>query len=100
MPLSMTLEVAKRNVALDPDLAWFDPPDRDYVSELKLRQALSTLPDGQREVIILHLWGDLTFSQAAKVLDISANTAASRYRYGLVKLRDTMCAEEKANANC
>jgi RNA polymerase sigma-70 factor (ECF subfamily) len=35
----------------------------------------------------LKLWEGLTFEQIAEALDIPANTAASRYRYGLDKLR-------------
>ena len=89
----------QRIVALDPELAWFDPPDRDFTSEANLRRALSTLSDEQREVTTLHVWGELTFSQIAEVLDIGANTAASRYRYALAKLRETMCPEEDACAN-
>jgi len=63
-------KVRQRNVALDPDLAWFAPPDRDFAGEAKLRRALSGLPDDQREVTILHVWGELTFSQIAEVLAI------------------------------
>jgi RNA polymerase sigma-70 factor (ECF subfamily) len=51
---------------------------------------LSGIPDEQREVIVLHIWGELTFAQIADLLEISANTAASRYRYALAKLRETM----------
>jgi RNA polymerase sigma-70 factor, ECF subfamily len=89
----------QRNVALDPEVAWFEPPDRDYASEANLRRALAKLSDEQREVAILHVWGDLTFSQIASVLDISANTAASRYRYALARLRETMCPKEDFRAN-
>ena len=85
----------QRNTALDPDSAWFDPPLRDYVAELNLRRALSALPEDQREVILLHLWGELTFAQIASVLGISSNTAASRHRYALAELRESMCAKEK-----
>ncbi len=91
-------KVRQRNVALDPDLAWFAPPDRDFAGEAKLRRALSGLPDDQREVTILHVWGELTFSQIAEVLAISSNTAASRYRYALTKLREAMCAKEDSCA--
>jgi len=38
-------------------------------------------------VVHLKLWEDLTFEQIGVVLEISPNTAASRYRYGLDKLR-------------
>jgi RNA polymerase sigma-70 factor (ECF subfamily) len=49
--------------------------------------ALDELPAEQRGVIHLKLREGLTFEQIAEVLGISSNTAASRYRYGLDKLR-------------
>jgi RNA polymerase sigma-70 factor, ECF subfamily len=87
-------KVQNRLTALDPESVWFNPPKRDYAAELNLRRALGTLPDDQREAIVLHIWGELTFSQIADLLDISLNTAASRYRYALAKLRGSMCAKE------
>ena len=88
-------KVQRRSVRLEPDCAWFDPPGRDYAAERKLRRALSALPEEQREVTVLHIWGELTFLEIAGVLGISANTAASRYRYALEKLREAMCPEEE-----
>src|SRR2546429_5826860 len=64
----------QRDVVLDPECAWFEPPNRDYAAELNLRRALWGLPEDQREVTILHVWGELTFAQIAEVLGISANT--------------------------
>jgi len=92
-------KIRQRNVELAPDAVWFDPPDRDYTGELNLRRALCTLPDDQRQVTVLHVWGELTFSQIADVLGISSNTAASRYRYALSKLREVMCTKENSCAN-
>jgi len=92
-------KVRQRDVTLDHDSAWFDPPNRDYAEELNLRRALCALPDDQRQVTVLHIWGDLTFAQVADVLGISSNTAASRYRYALTKLRHAMCAKEDFCAN-
>lgn len=91
--------VPLESVLLDDEAAWFSPPDRDYAAELSLRRALAVLPDDQREVIVLHIWGELTFAQIAEVLEISANTAASRYRYALAKLREAMCSKEGFCAN-
>jgi RNA polymerase sigma-70 factor, ECF subfamily len=48
---------------------------------------LGELPADQRAVLHLKLWEGLTFEQIAAALEISPNTAASRYRYGLDKLR-------------
>ena len=41
-------------------------------------------------MVHLKLWEGLTFEEIAAALDISPNTAASRYRYGLDKLRDRL----------
>ena len=52
-----------------------------------LEQALRSLPPEQREVIALKIDARLTFVEIGAALDISPNTAASRYRYALEKLR-------------
>ena len=62
----------------DPDVAAFRE---------RLNTALGELPVEQRTVVHLKLWSGLTFEQIASTLEISPNTAASRYRYGLDKLR-------------
>lgn len=87
-----------RNKPLDLGSQWFIPPDRDYAAEQNLRLALGRLSADQREVIVLHVWGELTFSEVADLLGISSNTVASRYRYGLAKLRDSMFAKENSCA--
>jgi RNA polymerase sigma-70 factor (ECF subfamily) len=55
-----------------------------------LAEALGELPPEQRAVVHLKLWEELTFEQIAGLLDIPLNTAASRYRYGLDKLRERL----------
>lgn len=92
-------QVRQREVVLDPECALFEPPNRDFAAELNLRRALWELPEDQREVTILHIWGELTFAQIAEVLSVSANTAASRYRYALAKLREVLCAKEDCRAH-
>ena len=92
-------KASQRNTALDEESAWFDPPHRDYTAELNLRRALRALTEDQRQVVVLHVWGELTFMQIAGVLEISPNTAASRYRYGLAQLRESMCVKEDFCAN-
>ena len=48
------------------------------------------LPAEQREVIALKIDGELSFAQIAQVMGVSINTAASRYRYALEKLRTSL----------
>jgi RNA polymerase sigma factor (sigma-70 family) len=58
-----------------------------------IESALRGLPDNQAEVLILKIWGGLSFPQIAAPLEISENTAASRYRYALAKLREQLAEE-------
>jgi RNA polymerase sigma-70 factor, ECF subfamily len=62
-----------------------DRPKPDAAGDLE--SALKSLPLDQREVIALKIDGGLTFAQIGEVLSVSPNTAASRYRYALEKLR-------------
>lgn len=55
-----------------------------------MKTLLRKLPAEQQEVVVLKIWGDQTFESIGKALDISPNTAASRFRYGLEKLRTEM----------
>lgn len=58
-----------------------------------IEAALRELPEPQAEVLVLRIWAGLTFPQIATALEISTNTAASRYRYALDKLRETLAEE-------
>jgi len=64
-------------------------PDETF-SRNELSVALAELPEEQRAVVHLKLWEGLTFEEIAAALEISPNTAASRYRYGLDKLRERL----------
>ena len=66
-----------------------DDPD-EQAFRAQLADALGELPPEQRAVVHLKLWESLTFEQIAAALDIPMNTAASRYRYGLDKLRERL----------
>lgn len=72
-------------------VAWFELPEDD--TNRALQVALSKVPEKFREVITLKIWGELTFDQIAKTLDLSPNTAASRYRYGMEALRKSLEGE-------
>ncbi|MDQ3438975.1 MAG: sigma-70 family RNA polymerase sigma factor [Planctomycetota bacterium] len=52
-----------------------------------LWRVVAALPDEQRVVVALRIWGDLSFREIADEQSISENTAQSRYRYALEKLR-------------
>jgi RNA polymerase sigma-70 factor (ECF subfamily) len=60
---------------------------------MAIETALRSLPANQAEVLVMKIWGGLSFPQIAIALEISANTAASRYRYALAKLREQLATE-------
>ncbi|MBG7606994.1 MAG: RNA polymerase sigma factor [Verrucomicrobia bacterium] len=66
---------------------WFDNEGGDEETRSQLEDALKALPEKFSEVIIMKVWGERTFAEIGKALEISQNTAASRYRYGLEALK-------------
>ena len=73
-------------------------PDRWLILDETLQQAIKAmaqLPYEQREVIVLHLYGDLVFRKIAKKQNVSIKTVQSRYRLGLEKLRSIINSELK-----
>jgi len=68
-------------------LFWFDSDVADRERNLLIQKAMNDLPGIYREVVTLKVWSGLTFGEIAEALEIPANTAASRYRYGLIELR-------------
>jgi RNA polymerase sigma-70 factor (ECF subfamily) len=72
------------------EAALFAAPPGLESGGLELEAALRELPDEQRQVVLMKVWGGLTFQEIAEVMDVPANTAASRYRYGLGRLRQRL----------
>ena len=72
---------------------WFVPSaDPTGLDALHAAESLSTLPEDLREIIVMHLWGGLTFEQIAGVLGSSASTVFRRYGTGLARLREQLRA--------
>ncbi len=71
-------------------LRWFERTPSESPEERQAMRALEELPREQREVIVLKIWHEYTFEAIGALLEISPNTAAGRYRYGLQKLRMSM----------
>jgi RNA polymerase sigma-70 factor (ECF subfamily) len=62
----------------------------DYEDRSTLAEARSALPEAQRAVLELRYDMGLSFREAAEALSISLNTAASRARYALEALRESL----------
>lgn len=68
-------------------LRWFEKNPDETPAERAAMRCLAELPMAQREVIVLKLWQGCTFEEIGGLLDVSPNTAAGRYRYGLQKIK-------------
>jgi RNA polymerase sigma-70 factor (ECF subfamily) len=83
--------VRERAVAADADVVeWFEPEADPRLQALA--NSLPSLSAEQREVVVLKIWGDLTFDQIGEQLEIPPNTAASRWRYAMDALRKLITA--------
>ena len=69
---------------------WFTDSAHQIESRLDSQQVtqwLQMLPDDERQVIAMHLWGAMTFRQIAETLDCSPATANRLYHSGLAALK-------------
>lgn len=59
-------------------------------TQLAVRRAVLHLPQALRQLIILHLWQELTFSQIASILHLPLSTVKSRYRTAIQRLEQIL----------
>src|SRR5437762_2272004 len=77
-------------VAAERQPAWFVPSDSSPLDAAQATRALERLPAEQREVIVAHLWGGLSFEQVAALVGCSPSTAHRWYAAGLSALRERL----------
>ena len=77
---------------------WFDSGAAGDETRGYIEAGLKQLPQKFSDVITMKIWGERTFAEIGEALQISQNTAASRYRYGLEALRKQLAkANEEGN---
>ena len=89
-------ERSSRQIVMSSILEPIDPIEKTESSQ-QINAALGALPVDQREVVLLKTYQDMTFRQIGRVMKCSANTAASRYRYALAKLRELLGDEDNGH---
>jgi len=67
--------------------SWFEKESAEGPAEREAMRCLAELPVEQREAIVLKIWHRYTFEEIGQLLDLSPNTVAGRYRYGLDKIK-------------
>jgi RNA polymerase sigma-70 factor (ECF subfamily) len=93
---AMNFHRDRRKETLLPEReAWLVSPGKSQEEILALQQALSQLPDEQRETVFLRIWSGMTLQEIADVTEVPLNTAASRFRYALEKLRERLRSVQK-----
>ena len=71
----------------------FDPGDGPEQSAAasefrsRLARAIAALPERERDAVVYHLYGELTFKETARLLDAAEGTVASWYYRALDRLR-------------
>lgn len=89
----------RENIAAKQAAAWFEPSVllcRDDTVELQT--ALQQLDSETRDIVIGHLWNDMTFRQLANVIDLSSATIHRRYEQGLQQLKQLMTSSHPTEA--
>src|SRR5262245_37166603 len=79
---------------------WFAPAEASRLDAATATQMLAELPLEERQTIVAHLWGGLTFEEIGPMLGLSSATAHRRYVAGLSKLRERMgepCPKSQTN---
>jgi len=69
---------------------WFEKSPGESPAERAAMACLAALPVEQREAVVLKIWHQYTFEEIGGLLEISPNTAAGRYRYGLQKIKNQL----------
>lgn len=77
----------RRRCSGDPWLEAVETDARPQEWAEELQAALGALPQEQREIVVLKTYRGKTFQEIGEMLELSPNTVASRYRYGIEKLR-------------
>jgi len=69
--------------------AWFAfDSAEDNLTGKEAAEAMENLPTDLSEVVMMHIWGELTFSEIGAIIDSSRATAHRRYQEAIELLRE------------
>lgn len=66
------------------------PEEGPEVNAEAITAVMAELPEEQREAVFLKVWQEMTFAAIGELLGVPLDTAASRYRYGIEKLKKAL----------
>jgi RNA polymerase sigma factor (sigma-70 family) len=80
---------------------WFDNEVVQIDQEIDAREvtaALISMPSPQREVIVMHLWGGMTFEAIGQVLELSRAKAHRSFHQGVAELQQQFASDSKSKS--
>ncbi|MFK8112217.1 MAG: RNA polymerase sigma factor [Rubripirellula sp.] len=94
-------ERRQRREQFAADAAWFECGEREIQQHLdgeEVTRALRALASPEREIIVMHLWGDMTFDSIAKVIGGSRASAHRAFQRGLAVLQQQFADGTKTDS--
>lgn len=85
--------MAQRPVWLEP----VDPSALDNPSPSEIQDALKILDDVARDIVVAHIWNQMTFRQIAEAFGLPAATTHRKYEAGIEALRNFMMTQKECN---
>ncbi|MCS7081920.1 MAG: sigma-70 family RNA polymerase sigma factor [Bacteroidota bacterium] len=91
-PRATSAEVCREEDGQELELSAEEPDPLEALEaqeqEALLRRWIEELSDPQREVVLLRLYGELSFREIAELLGVPLNTVLARMHYAVRKLRE------------
>jgi len=75
---------------LQQQVPWFENSPDDLIDAQTAQSILMTLPEQQREVVLLRIWGQLSLKQIARIIGSPVTTIHSRYKAALAIMKERM----------
>ncbi len=82
--------------------AWQEPVDSselDSPSPHEIQQALAGLEDVTRDIVVAHIWNQMTFRQIAEAFDLPPATTHRKYEAGIEALRTLMTTQKESSTH-
>jgi RNA polymerase sigma-70 factor (ECF subfamily) len=69
---------------------WFTPGDDDALDAAQAESILRQLPQDQREVVMLRIWGQMAFKEIAAITQSPISTIFERYQAALIVMKQKL----------
>ena len=74
---------------------WFEADADRQLIAAEIERSIGMLEDLERQIVVAHIWGELSFSQIAKVVDKPSSTVHRHYKNALAMLAKSLNEEPK-----